>query len=105
MVSTASSTSGIEVRRAVAADVRDVAQVVVRAFCEDDSVVRRLRELQLLKQVGALEFVEDLYERMCYIEVVEQLARRLVEPERKGVQKEAAKKHVVLVAIDQQEGT
>lgn len=104
MVSTATSQEGIEVRRARAADVRDVARVVVRAFCEDDVVVQKLRELKLLQQVGALGMVEGMYENMCYIEVLEQLAKRIVEPERKGVLEETAKKHVLLVAIDEEKG-
>lgn len=99
------SASSIVVRSAVASDVRDVARVLVCSFCEDDSFVRRLRESRLLVRLGALGIAQSLYERLCYIEVVEQLAKRIAEPERKGLQKELAKRHVVLVAVDQQKGT
>lgn len=104
MVSTTSSIGGIDVRRARATDAGDIARVVVRAFCEDDAVVKQLREMKLLKQVGALGMVERMYENMCYIEVLEQLSKRLVEPERKGLLEETARKHVLLVAVDEKDG-
>lgn len=95
--------ASVSVRVASAADLKAVASVMVRAFCKEDEVVRGIRE-SIVGKLGMGKIVEEMYERVCYWEVAEQLGKRLVRPEMGGLEvREAfAKRHVVLVAVDEE---
>lgn len=93
--------AGVSVRAASGADLKAVASVMVRAFCKEDEMVRGIQE-SILGKLGVGEVAEELYQRICYWEVADQLGKRLIRPEMGGKEmKEAfAKRHVVLVAVD-----
>lgn len=96
-----SNVERVSVRVASGADLKGVASVMVRAFCKEDEVMHGIRR-SMLGRLGMGKVVEDMYERICYWEVTDQLGKRLVRPEVGGreVKEAFAKRHVVLVAVD-----